>query len=273
MHIAFAADCASHLTTVSQTYAEEITTPEFGCGLDGVLRKRSARHELTGIVNGIDETWDSRSCAHLSTPFASGEWKSKRANADHARREFGLAVRSGPLFGLVARLVHQKGVDLVLDAAETIVAAGGQIVVMGRGEPQFEDALRALAQRQPGAVSVALRFEDGEARRIFAGSDFTLMPSRFEPCGLSQMYAQRFGSLPIGHKTGGLAETIKDGQTGFLFGKPSRESFLEAICRAFGTYASRSRLNTMRGKAMSQVFGWKSSAKSYSDVYAKLSAS
>ena len=131
------------------------------------------------------------------------------------RKQFGLAVSRGPIFGLVARLVHQKGIDLVLSAADEIIEAGGQIVVTGSGEPEIEQALVDAHRRRPDAIGVIIGFNDAQARRIFAGSDFTLMPSRFEPCGLSQMYAQRFGSLPIGHQTGGLAETITDGETGF----------------------------------------------------------
>jgi starch synthase len=261
---------ASHLTTVSETYAREITTPESGCGLDGVLRKRAAANELTGIINGIDGTWDSQTCRELAVPFGAGDWKSRRQNTDHVRRQFGLALSRGPLFGLVARLVHQKGVDLVLAAAETIVASGGQIVVMGRGEPELEQALRSAQTRHARSIGVAIRFDDGEARRIFAGSDFTLLPSRFEPCGLSQMYAQRFGSLPIGHRTGGLAETIQDGRTGFLFPQASPESFLGAICRAFGTFASKRRLNLMRSDAMAQTFGWASSASAYRELYGRV---
>lgn len=260
---------ASHLTTVSETYAREITTPELGCGLEGLLRKRSDARELTGILNGIDESWDPSVCSQLTKPFAAGDWKSRRANADHVRRKFGLALTRGPLFGLVARLVHQKGVDLVLEAADAIVAAGGQIVVTGRGETRFEEALVAAQRRRPGAIGVDIGFNDGNARRIFAGTDFTLMPSRFEPCGLSQMYAQRFGSLPIGHQTGGLAETIDDGETGFLFKQPSTESFLGGICRAFATYGAKDRLNAMRRHAMSKSFSWTASAGSYSDLYRK----
>ncbi len=263
---------ATHLTTVSATYAREITTPAFGCGLEGVLRKRSAAKELTGIINGIDSTWDSQRCRDLPMPFGAGDWKSRRANSAHVRRQFGLAQSGGPLFALVARLVHQKGIDLVLAAAETIVASGGQIVVMGRGEPRFEQALQDANARRPESIGVAIHFDDREARRIFAGSDFTLTPSRFEPCGLSQMYAQRFGSLPLGHRTGGLAETIKDGKTGFLFAEPSQESFMGAVCRAFGTFASKQRLNQMRAQAMAQTFGWSTSAVAYRSLYSRVAA-
>jgi starch synthase len=258
---------ASHLTTVSGTYAREITTKEFGCGLEGLLRIRSDARHLTGILNGIDESWDPRFCAQLAHPFGAGDWAGKRANADYVRKQFGLAVSRGPLFGLVARLVHQKGIDLVLSAAGEIIEAGGQIVVTGSGEPDIEQALVDAHRRRPDAIGVAIGFNDGQARRIFAGSDFTLMPSRFEPCGLSQMYAQRFGSLPIGHQTGGLAETISDGETGFLFTQPSIESFLGGIRRAFMTFTAGERLDAMRRSAMARSFSWDLSAACYSALY------
>jgi starch synthase len=258
---------ASHLTTVSGTYAREITTQEFGCGLEGLLRMRSEASELTGILNGIDESWDPRFCAQLAQPFGAGDWDGKRANADYVRNQFGLAVSRGPIFGLVARLVHQKGIDLVLSAADEIIEAGGQIVVTGSGTPDIEQALVDAHRRRPDAIGVAIGFNDGQARRIFAGSDFTLMPSRFEPCGLSQMYAQRFGSLPIGHQTGGLAETITDGETGFLFSQPSIDSFLGGIRRAFATFMATDRLDTMRRSAMARTFSWDLSAACYSTLY------
>jgi starch synthase len=206
----------------------------------------------------------------LVKPFASGSWDVKRENANHLRREFGLAVRRGPLFGLVARLVHQKGVDLVLAAADAIVNAGGQIIVTGKGDPKFEEALVEAQRQRPDAFAAAIRFDASEARRIFAGSDFTMMPSRFEPCGLSQMYAQRFGSLPIGRRTGGLAETIHDGETGFLFSDASPESFLGGVVRAFATYGSKRRLNRMRETAMAKSFSWTQSASSYETLYRSL---
>jgi len=178
-------------------------------------------------------------------------------------------VSRGPIFGLVARLVHQKGIDLVLSAADEIVEAGGQIIVTGSGEPALEQALLAAHRRRPDSIGVTIGFNDAQARRIFAGSDFTLMPSRFEPCGLSQMYAQRFGSLPIGHQTGGLAETITDGETGFLFAKPSIDSFLGGVRRAFSTFVSTERLDAMRRTAMARSFSWDLSAACYSTLYRK----
>ena len=264
---------ASHLTTVSETYAKEITTSELGCGLEGLLQRRSDAHQLTGILNGIDESWDPRVCAQLAQPFGAGDWEGKRANSDYVRRQFGLAVSRGPIFGLVARLVHQKGIDLVLSAADEIIEAGGQIVVTGSGEHHIEQALVDAHRRRPDAFGVVIGFNDGQARRIFAGSDFTLMPSRFEPCGLSQMYAQKFGSLPIGHQTGGLAETITDGETGFLFAQPSTESFLGGVRRAFSTFRAKDRLDSMRRSAMARSFSWDISAAGYGALYRKTVAS
>ena len=162
-----------------------------------------------------------------------------------------------------------SAVDLVLSAADEIIEAGGQIVVTGSGEAQIEQALVNAHRRRPDAIGVVIGFNDAQARRIFAGSDFTLMPSRFEPCGLSQMYAQRFGSLPIGHQTGGLAETIKDGETGFLFPKPSAESFLGGVRRAFDAFRAKDRLDAMRRSAMARSFSWDLSAALYSSLYRK----
>jgi starch synthase len=264
---------ASHITTVSSTYAEEITTPEFGCGLDGLLRTRAAEGRLTGILNGIDDSWDPTSDPHLAGHFEASDLKGKRINTGEVRATFGLGVSRGPLFAIVSRLVHQKGIDLAIEAAEAIVSQGGQIAVTGQGEGQFETALEDLAARHPGNVGVRIGFDETEARRMYAGSDFLLMPSRFEPCGLSQMYAQRFGSLPIAHKTGGLADTIEDGVTGFLFSEASLSGLMGGVARAFESFGSKSRLATMRRSAMSRSFGWQQSARRYGNVYSRMLAS
>jgi len=259
---------ASHLTTVSATYADEITRPEHGCGLDGLLARRAAEGRLTGILNGIDESWDPKHDPTLLRRFDAGEWAAKRRNSDYIRAAFGLAVSRGPLFAIVSRLVHQKGVDLAIEAAQDIIAQGGQLIVTGQGERRFEKAMVSLQKSHPESVGVRIGFDQEEARRMFAGSDFLLMPSRFEPCGLSQMYAQRFGSLPIAHRTGGLADTIEDGETGFLFADPSLPSLVGAIKRAMDTYASQRKMNRMRREAMSKSFGWQRSAVGYDHVYA-----
>lgn len=258
---------ASQVTTVSATYAQEITTPKFGCGLDGLLRCKAEQGLLSGIPNGIDDSWDPRTDSHLIKAFSTNDWRGKRANADYVRNQFGLAPSQGPLFAVISRLVHQKGLDLTIEAAKAVVHAGGQIIFMGCGDYHVEEALRNLAIRFPGAIAASIGFDEYQARCLFAGSDFLLMPSRFEPCGLSQMYAQRFGSLPIAHRTGGLADTIEDGVTGFLFDDMQFGSYMRAIQRAFAVYKSTDLFNAMRGAAMAGRYHWRQSIVPYSRLY------
>lgn len=262
---------ASYVTTVSATYAQEITTPEFGCGLDGLLRCKAHQGRLSGIPNGIDDSWDPRTDAHLVQAFSANDWCGKRANAEYVRHRFGLAPSAGPLFAMVSRMVHQKGVDLVIEAASSIVQAGGQLVFIGSGESCVEAQLDRLAKRYPGAVGVYVGFDEYEARCIYAGSDFLLMPSRFEPCGLSQMYAQRFGSLPIAHRTGGLADTIEDGVTGFLFDGVKLASFMQALQHAFSVYHSTELFYAMRRAAMTGRYHWRQSIAPYTQLYQRIS--
>jgi len=258
---------ASHITTVSSTYAREIVTPEHGCGLHGLLRGKLDQGRLTGIINGIDESWDPSTDPHLARPFSPDDWKGKDVNAQVLRRTFGLAVSRGPLFAIVSRLVHQKGLDIAIEAIETIVRQGGQIVVTGKGESELEQSLCHTARQHPGQVSIQIGYEEATARRMLAGSDFLLMPSRFEPCGLTQMYAQRFGSLPVAHRTGGLADTIQDGVTGLLFGELSLGGLLGAIYRSLDIYHSPSRLRAMRKAAMARPTGWNDAAANYAGIY------
>jgi starch synthase len=258
---------ASQITTVSANYAREITTPEFGCGLDGLLATKADEGRLSGIPNGIDDSWDPRVDPHLAYKFAMNDWPGKRANAQYVRRMFGLAISGGPLFAVVSRLVQQKGLDLTVGAAESIVRAGGQIVFIGRGERPIENALCNLAARFPGAIGVNIGFDESEARCMYAGSDFLLMPSRFEPCGLSQMYAQRFGSLPIAHRTGGLADTIEDGVTGFLFDEMTLESYMQAIDRAVSVFNATDLFYAMRRAAMASRYQWREAVKPYNRLY------
>ncbi|MGE3334553.1 MAG: glycogen synthase GlgA [Rhodospirillaceae bacterium] len=257
---------ASHVTTVSETYAREILTPEFGAGLDGVLKNRAAQNQLTGILNGIDDSFDPTRDPHLEHHFDSIDFTGKEKTAAFVRGAFGLAD-TGPLFSVISRLVHQKGLDLLEDSADHIVRQGGQVVVIGEGDPAIEKSMRALASKYPARVAVRIGFDETLSRRAYAGSDFLLMPSRFEPCGLSQQYAQRFGTLPIAHRTGGLSDTIKDGVTGFLFGQFSSEGFMEAVGRAFGAYSSRKNFVEMKRAAMERRNCWRAAAGRYRDVY------
>jgi starch synthase len=256
---------AAHVTTVSATYAEEITRSEFGFGLDGVLAQLASQGRLSGILNGIDETWDperDRLRAELSCPH---RWKCRYA--DYLRGAYGLELSGAPLFSMVSRLAPQKGVNLVIDVARTLVELGGQLVVMGRGSPEFAAQLQRLAANEPQAIVARISYEDREARALFAASDFLLMPSHFEPCGLSQMYAQRFGALPIARRTGGLAETIEDERTGFLFDQAETGSLLGAVRRALGVFASPKRFFNMREAAMAKRFDWNASAEAYLGLY------
>lgn len=261
---------ASRVTTVSANYAREITTPEFGYGLEGFLRSKADAGLLSGILNGIDDSWEPETDPHLVHGFSSGHWRGKLANSGYVRQMFSLQHTHGPLFAVVSRLVYQKGIDLTLGVADTILRNGGQIAVIGCGEPYLEDEMRRLASRHPGQVGVHIGFNEADARRMYAGSDFLLMPSRYEPCGLSQMYAQRFGSLPIARRTGGLVDTIEDGVTGFLFDDATVESYRSAILRAMDIYRRPQLLNAMRCRAMSARFFWHQSIGPYDRLYLQL---
>ncbi|MFO1023919.1 MAG: glycogen synthase GlgA [Acetobacteraceae bacterium] len=261
---------ASHVTTVSPTYAREITTEMQGAGLHGLMQRRAAQGELSGIVNGIDESWNPGSDPHLPHHFDPDDLEGKAANADVIRTGLCLRPSNGPLFGIVSRLVHQKGLDLVAEAANEIVENGGQIAILGLGDPEIEHMLSRTSRRHRDDVGVLIGFNEPMARRIVAGSDFTLMPSRFEPCGLTQMQAQRYGALPIAHATGGLADTIDDGTTGFLFSTLTPEGLMSACHRAFETFENEAQLAEMRRAAMAQCFGWSGAAAEYEALYCRL---
>lgn len=262
---------SSHITTVSETYAHEITTRQFGCGLDGLLKTKFDQGLLSGIINGIDESWEPGSDPSLVESFTERQWERKQANTRHVEDCFNLPQSTSPLFAVVSRLAHQKGVDLTLKVTDMIVNAGGRLVVMGCGESKLERDMLAMAKRYPQQIGVHIGFNENDARRIFAGSDFLLMPSRFEPCGLSQMYAQRFGSLPIAHRTGGLVDTIEDGLSGFLFSDATVDSYKDAVQRALNVFKLPNLLSAMRCRAMSSPLYWHQSVQPYDDLYKKLS--
>jgi starch synthase len=261
---------ASHVTTVSPTYASEITTETQGAGLHGLMGSRAAMGQLSGIVNGIDDSWDPGSDPHLPHHFDPADLNGKQANADAVRTGLCLRPSHGPLFGIVSRLVHQKGLDLVADAANDIVENGGQIAILGLGDPEIEHMLSRTSRRHRDDIGVLIGFNEPMARRIVAASDFTLMPSRFEPCGLTQMQAQRYGALPIAHATGGLADTIDDGTTGFLFSTLTPAGLMEACHRAFDAYEDEAHLAEMRRAAMARSFGWAGAAGEYEALYRRL---
>jgi starch synthase len=261
---------ATHVTTVSPTHATEITTEAQGGGLHGLMESRAAKGQLSGIVNGIDESWNPVRDPHLSHHFDSDDLDGKRANADAVRTGLCLRPSDGPLFGIVSRLVHQKGLDLVAGAANDIVKNGGQIAILGLGDPEIEHMLSRTSRRHRDNIGVLIGFNEPMARRIVAGSDFTLMPSRFEPCGLTQMQAQRYGALPIAHATGGLTDTIDDGTTGFLFSTLTSHGLMEACHRAFEAYEDDAQIEEMRRAAMARCFSWSAAAVEYEALYRRL---
>ena len=262
---------SDHVSTVSPTYAGEITTEALGAGLHGLTRGIAEQGRLSGIVNGIDESWDPSCDPHLPHHFEADDLSGKQANADLVRTGLCLTPSGGPLFGVVSRLVHQKGLDIVADTARDIVRAGGQIAILGLGDPETEHMLSRLARSHRDNIGLLIGFNEPMARRIVAASDFCLMPSRFEPCGLTQMQAQRYGTLPIAHATGGLADTIEDGETGFLFSDLSGDGLFGACRRAFDVYADADVLAEMRQAAMARSFHWSGAAAEYEALYAKVS--
>jgi len=261
---------AKALTTVSPTYAREIQTAEFGCGLEGLLRER--RGALTGILNGIDTAeWDPAADPHLAARYDAGSLEKKALNKQALQKKLNLEVqRDMPLLGFVGRLTHQKGVDLIAGAINELAALPAQFALLGRGERELEGALSIAAGRHPGRVAMASTFDEGLAHLIEAGADLFLMPSRFEPCGLNQMYSQRYGTPPVARATGGLADTIIDGETGFLFERVESAALATAVRRALAVWREPGRWREMQGAGMRRDFSWAAAARRYADLYSRL---
>lgn len=264
---------ARRLTTVSPTYAREIQTPEYGCGLDGVLRKR--RQDLTGILNGIDvAAWDPATDKALAAPFSTRQPAKKAANKAALQAALGLpAAPTAPLIGMVTRLAAQKGLDLVAAAVEELAADGCQLAILGTGDRPFHEQFEALAKRHPKALGVRLSFDDRLARQIYAGSDLLLMPSRFEPCGLGQMIAMRYGTIPVVRKTGGLADTVVDAAAdpargnGFVFGPADPAACLAAVRRAVSVFKTPAAWAALQRRAMAVDWSWDRAAQAYVALY------
>jgi len=267
---------ADRLTTVSPTYAKEIQTPELGEGLDGVLRERSA--DLVGILNGVDGAeWNPDTDPELPKRYRAADRTGKQDCKAALRAELGLADPgpSAPLWAVVSRLAHQKGIDLVTAAVPAIVAGGGQLAVLGEGDEPYERELVELARRHPGTVAVKIGFDAGLAHRIYAGADLFLMPSRYEPCGLGQLIALRYGTVPVVRRTGGLQDTIHEWDratgtgTGFLIDRHSEDACRAAVSRALAAYAEGSAWRRLVDQAMAQDFSWEASAEAYVTCYRK----
>ena len=262
------------LTTVSRTYANEIRTAAFGNGLEGVIEERS--EDLHGVINGIDpETWNPATDAALAKRYGADDLTGKAACRDALIRELDLAPGAGPVIGMVTRLAEQKGLDLTLEALPMLLEAGATLALLGSGEPYLEEAFRAAAARHPGRLAVTLGYSDDLARRIYAGADCFLMPSRYEPCGLGQLIALRYGAIPIVRRTGGLADTVREfdpvrqAGTGFLFDGFAIEDLAGAVERATAAFRQPAAWGAMVRQAMAEDFSWDASAREYVGLYRK----
>ncbi len=267
---------ADKVNTVSERYAEEILTPEYGERLDKLLVDR--KDDLPGILNGIDaDVYDPATDPNLAVNFDASSCDLKIENKLALQREAGLEPNPRkPLAAVVSRLSHQKGADLIAQTLPTLTRLGGQLVILGVGEPDIEDELVRAASAHDGAARTFIRFDPELAQRIYAGADIFLMPSRFEPCGLTQMIAMRYGAVPVVRATGGLADTVidvladPDRATGFNFDPFDSLDFVAAIARAFELYRRPADWRTLMLRCMAQDFSWRPAARRYSDLYVNL---
>jgi starch synthase len=270
---------ADRITTVSPSYAAEIATLEFGCGMDGLIRQRGTA--VSGILNGVDPAqWNPQTDVNLPSRFSArglaGKGRCKRA----LQAELGLEKNAdGPLFALVSRFTHQKGLDLLLEALPLVLDSGAQIAVLGTGDADLELALVAAAQAQPDRLAVRIGYDEALAHRLIAGSDAVLVPSRFEPCGLTQLYGLRYGTLPVVRRTGGLADTVVDAGedngsaeagTGFCFELASGAALAATMRRASHCYRQPERWRSLVRRAMAQDFSWREAARRYLLLYEEL---
>ncbi len=264
------------ITTVSPQYAREIQTPEFGFGFDDILRSRS--HDLIGILNGIDyDQWDPARDPHLPVPYDASRLDGKDAAKRHLLELVGLPAgdedRRRPLVGLISRMVDQKGFDLLAELAGELPRLDAAYVLLGTGERRYEEVWQTLAARHPDRIAVRIGFDEAMAHRIEAGADLFLMPSRFEPCGLNQMYSLRYGTVPVVRATGGLADTVRDvdpatGEgTGFTFKEASSGALLAAVRRALETYRNRAVWRGIQLAGMRQDVSWDAPARQYAGLY------
>jgi starch synthase len=270
---------ADKLTTVSPTYAREIQGEEQGCGLDGVLRARAA--DLSGILNGVDqEIWNPAADPLIAMRYDATRLPRKATCRERLQAEFGLDARAdAPLFGVVSRLTEQKGIHLVLEGLAEMVRRGGQLAVLGSGDAALETALREAAAAAPMQVALRLGYDEELAHRIVAGADAILVPSRFEPCGLTQLYGLRYGTLPLVRRVGGLADSVADctlenlddgTATGFVFDRLELGDYLAAVRRTFALYARRGDWRKVQAQAMAQRFDWETAADQYAAVYGSI---
>lgn len=258
------------VSTVSPTYADEIKTPEFGCGLDGVLNSRKGN--VQGILNGIDYSiWNPEKDTLIACKYSSEQADKKEKNKKQLQKDVGLPEKEDiPVFGMVGRLSHQKGLDLIIESIDAIADIDMQMVILGLGEKKYLHSLKKIAKRYPERIAVHFTFNEKLAHQIYAGSDAFLMPSVHEPCGLSQMISLKYGTIPLVFKTGGLSDTIQsfeEGGNGFVFSKYTKEFFVETIKKAIETYNADGKFSALIQKAFKCNFSWKKSARRYVDLY------
>jgi starch synthase len=261
---------ADALNTVSPTYAREIQTPEFGFGLDGALRARA--DVLSGILNGVDYgEWSPELDPLIPARYSVDDLSGKRSCKARLLEEFGLpaAALDRPLLGVVSRFTRQKGMDILAEAADRMIAEDLYLVGLGTGEPEFEEFFSAMAAAHPGRIAVRMGFDNAQAHRIEAGADMFLMPSRYEPCGLNQIYSLRYGTVPVVRATGGLDDTI-DEDTGFKFAEYSGQALTGAVQRAVQAFADPDGWQARMRRGMRKDFSWSSSAAAYSQLYQRL---
>ncbi|MCR8916004.1 glycogen synthase GlgA [Marinobacter panjinensis] len=264
---------SDRITTVSPEYAREIQSTEFGHGLDGVLRHRA--HRLTGILNGIDtRVWNPEEDPELAFHYGRDHLKNKTQCQAQLQQELGLEVNGGPLLGFIGRLVEQKGVDWLIAVMPELLDRGCQFVVLGSGEARYEEPLKQIARQWPRQMSLTLGYDEGLSHRITAGCDIFLMPSRFEPCGLNQMYSLRYGTIPVVHAVGGLSDTVNDPleagigkANGFRFIKADEQALLATINRALENFRNRKSWRRLQENGMAADYSWKQRARSYGNLY------
>ena len=267
---------ADKITTVSPTYAKEIQTQEQGCGLDGLLSAR--KNDLYGILNGVDpDVWNPETDKLIEANYSVISTIRKLQCKGALQRMYGLKVQNdAPVFGIVTRLTEQKGLKLVLDGINEIISRKGQVVLLGSGDAELEVEFSRLAKKHPKQMAVQIGYDEEQAHRIIAGSDVILVPSRFEPCGLTQLYGLIYGTLPLVHKVGGLADTVTDcslenlddgNATGFVFDEFTLKNYVQAIKRVFALYARKTDWKKVRRVAMQQNVGWESAAEKLLAIY------
>ncbi|MFV0410845.1 MAG: glycogen synthase GlgA [Paracoccus sp. (in: a-proteobacteria)] len=269
---------AHAITTVSPTYAAELTRPEFGFGLDGVIRRRA--DALSGILNGVDTAvWNPARDPVIAANYDPANMAGKAACAAALREEFRLDAEGGPLFIVVSRLTRQKGLDLLLENLPGLISRGGQLAVLGTGEPDLQEGFLRAASHHPGRIGVHIGYDEALSHRMFAGGDVVLVPSRFEPCGLTQMYGLAYGTLPLVAHTGGLADTVIDANdaairagvaTGAQFSPVTSDALSLALRQVSALYAQPAIWQRMTFRAMTHPVGWDASARDYAALYDRL---